>query len=94
MRRDSANVFIDRRLGEGNKKMSEEEKMFRRVQCERARQARRSKFALTDEDEDADRGTSVGISKRGRKFVRHVASGGLKFMDVPFLLCPCTFIPS
>lgn len=52
--RDSANLFVDRRIGERDKHLSEEDKMLRRLQKERAKQARKASRYTLDEDDDGD----------------------------------------
>ncbi len=51
-RRGNANIFNDRRFGEDDHRMTEEDKAILRFQKERVKQQKQRRFALEDEDDD------------------------------------------
>ena len=53
-RRFSTNTFVDRRFGEDDETLNEEDRAILRFQRERVQQAKRNRFALNDDDDDDD----------------------------------------
>ena len=67
-RRHSANTFVDRRFGEHDETLNEEDKAILRFQKERVKQAKRNRYALGEDnlsDDDAF-GAEDALTHRGR----------------------------
>eukprot|EP00850_Spirogloea_muscicola_P012712 SM000083S22759 [mRNA] locus=s83:296346:303039:- [translate_table: standard] len=74
--RGTGNAFVDRRFGESDASLGEEDKAVLRFQCERQAQfSRRSKFALGDDDDDGNGGG------RGREDVLTHGGAALAHLD-------------
>ena len=63
-----ANTFVDRRIGQFDQEMSQDDKMLARLVKERTRQSHRSsKFRLDDDDNDGDNDNDGLLTHKGKK---------------------------
>ena len=66
-RRHTANTFVDRRFGEDDETLNEEDRAILRFQRERVRQAKRNRYALGDgEDDEYGARAGGGLTHGGR----------------------------